>query len=215
MRKTPLVTGEIYHVYNRGVDKRNTFQNNADLERFFQSMQEFNSIEPIGSIYENSFAKKKNPQLGHPMSKLGLVEFIAYCINPNHYHFLLRQTSEKGIEKFMQKIGNGYTKYFNAKHKRNGVLFQGKFKSILIDSNEYLLHVSAYVNLNNKLKGLTLPLSKSSWDEYVENPSEKICKTEIILEQFKNLKEYEQFAQKSLLDIVERKKQEKELVGFE
>lgn len=133
------------------------------------------------------------------MSKLGLVEIIAYCLNPNHYHLLLKQTSEKGIEKFMQRIGNGYTKYFNTKNKRTGALFQGKFKSIHVDNNEYLLHLSAYINLNNQMKGTVLPLSRSSWDEYRENVAEKkICDTDIILGQYKSAEEYRQFAQSSL-----------------
>lgn len=82
-----------------------------------------------------------------------MVKFIAYCINPNHYHFILQQVSEKGIEKFMQRLGMGYAKYFNNRRKRSGTLFQGKFKARHIDSNEYLLHVSSYVNLNYKLIG--------------------------------------------------------------
>ena len=183
-----MVTDEIYHVYNRGVDKRNIFQNTYDLERFFQSMQEFNCVEPIGSIFENSYLKRRQLELGHPMSKFQLVEFVAYCLNPNHYHFLIKQTADKGIEKFMQRVGNGYTKYFNNKHKRNGVLFQGKFKSEHIDSNDYLLHASVYVNLNNNFRGETPTLSKSSWDEYVGSPPTKICKTDIVLEQFKDSK---------------------------
>ncbi len=71
---------------------------------------------------------------------------IAYCLNPNYFHFILEEILEKGIEKFMQKLGGGYPRYFNEKHHRTGALFQGKFKSVHIDSDEYLLHVSAYVN---------------------------------------------------------------------
>src|SRR5437868_10728186 len=131
MRKTSFVTGEFYHVYNRGIDKRNIFSDAKDIARFFQSMQEFNNIETIGSIYENSFSSP----LGSLASKLRkpnkrLVNFICYCLNPNHYHFLLEQIAEKGIEKFLHRLGTGYTKYFNIKNKRSGSLFQGTFKAI-------------------------------------------------------------------------------------
>ncbi|HEY4490030.1 MAG TPA: transposase [Candidatus Paceibacterota bacterium] len=215
MRKTPLVTGEFYHVYNRGVDKRKIFNNHYDLERFLQSMEEFNSVEPIGSIYENSYVKNnKKTQLGHRMSKLELVEFITYCLNQNHYHLLLRQKAEKGIERFMQKLGNGYTKFFNNKYKRSGVLFQGSFKSIHVESNEYLLHLSAYINLNNKQKN-NKTLSKSSWEEYTEDYQNRVCKTEIILDQFKNKKDYKSFAESSLEDIIVRKKMLDELEELE
>src|SRR3989344_3993600 len=125
MRKKPFVTGEFYHIYNRGTDKRNIFSDKNDIDRFFQSMIEFNTIEPIGSIYENSFYLN---QLGSLASKLRkpskkLVNFISYCLNPNHFHFLLEQVAEKGIEKFLHRLGTGYTKYFNNKHKRSGALF--------------------------------------------------------------------------------------------
>lgn len=172
-------------------------------------MQEFNSVEPIGSIYENSFLKEK-PQLGSSTSKL--VNFVAYCLNPNHFHFILEQVSEKGIEKFMQRLGTGYSKYFNNKHKRSGALFQGRFKSIHVDSNEYLLHLSAYVNLNDQQLGSsTSKLHMSSWNEYTGKGREEIClcKKNIILGQFKSVTEYEKFALSSLEDIKRRKDQEK------
>src|SRR3989338_4945315 len=141
-RKTDFVTGEFYHIYNRGVDKRDIFMDQLDIDRFFQSMEEFNTINPIGSIYENRFVDKKDKS-GSKASKSKLVDFIAYCLNPNHYHFILKQVDDKGVEKFMQRIGTGFAKYFNNK--------------------------------------------------------------EIILEQFKNINEYEEFSISSLSDIIERK----------
>lgn len=109
----------------------------------------------------------------------------------------------------MKRLG-GYTYYFNAKYKRNGHLFQGKFKSVHISSNEQLLHTSAYINLNNRF-GETVPeLSKSSWEEYIGEDKENFCKKDIILAQFRSLEEYKQFALSSLEDIKERKLQEKE-----
>lgn len=211
-RKEDLVTGEYYHVYNRGVDKRIIIQDKSDLDRFALGIKEFNSEKPIGSLYENSFMK---PQLGRETSKL--VEFVAYCINPNHFHLILKQNIDNGVSEFMKRLGGGYTKYFNIKNKRNGVLFQGVFRSKHIDTNEYLLRVSTYVNLNNKLHGdvnESSNLSKSSWDEYLglglsdENP---ICSTKLILEQFKNLEEYKIFAFDTLEDIKMNKQKEKEL----
>ncbi|MDP2668455.1 MAG: transposase [bacterium] len=214
MRKTLFEEGEYYHIYNRGVDKRTIFLDEYDYSRFLQGMDEFNSVEPIGSIYENSFIKQST-QLGHRVSKLGknkkLVNFIAYCINPNHYHFILEQIAEKGIEKFMQRIGMGYAKYFNNKYKRTGTLFQGKFKAIHINSNEYLLHLSAYVNLNNRVHRLGHRVSKSSWEEYIKKKKNNFCKKSIILNQFNNISEYKNLAENSLKDILERKQLHKEL----
>ena len=80
MRKVPFVQGEYYHIYNRGVDKRAIFGDIFDVLRFYQSMEEFNVIEPIGSIYENRFNKKDKTKLGRETSKSGkLVDIVAYC----------------------------------------------------------------------------------------------------------------------------------------
>ncbi len=204
MRKTPLVEGEYYHVFNRGVDKRIVFQDNKDLNRFFTSIEQFNTIDPIGSLYENSRTEWRSDR--HKK----LVEVVSYCLNPNHFHLLLRQVAKNGISEFMKRLSGGYTWYFNNKYKRSGSLFQGKFKSIHVGSDEYILHLSVYINLNNKMnkKGA---LSKSSWKEYLGEEPKSICNPDIVLKQFRNIEEYKEFALGSLQDILERKKLEKEL----
>ena len=143
-----------------------------------------------------------------------LVNIVCYSTSQNHYHFILEQLVDEGIEKFMQKLGNGYTKYFNHKHKRSGVLFQGAFKSIHIDSNEYLLHLSVYINLNNLVHGRTLghSMSKSSWGEYIKGCEAELCQNKgVVLEQFKNKKEYKEFAEKFLRGMMERKEDLKKM----
>ena len=208
MRKEVFANGEFYHIFNRGVDKREIFSDNLDSKRFFQGMIEFNVIQPIGSIYENSFLRNKNKKTDTQK----LVNLICYCINPNHYHFLLEQANDFGLEKFMHRLGVGYTKYFNNKYKRTGSLFQGNFKAVHVDSNEYLLHLSAYINLNHKVHHIELGnlvsklgVPKTRLGEYMGANSENFCKKEIILNQFKTFKEYEKFAYSSLKDIVKRR----------
>jgi hypothetical protein len=206
MRKTEFFVGEYYHIFNRGVDKRRVFTDRQDLERFFQSMREFNVDEPIGSIWENSCNKRilesTNPNFGSLASKKQkLVNFACYCLNPNHYHFLITPLVDDGVGKFMHRIGTGYTKYFNEKYDRSGSLFEGPFKAIHINSNEYLLHLSAYINLNDKIHNfgsLASKVIKSSWGEYSEegigSDGEDFCDKSIILEQFGSKKEYVKFA---------------------
>ncbi|MBI3335692.1 MAG: transposase [Candidatus Portnoybacteria bacterium] len=209
MRKVILTNGEYYHIYNRGTDKRVIFPEKDYLERFFESMGEFNTIEPIGSIYENSFRKK---HFGNAVSRQRkLVNITCYCLNPNHYHFIIEQLVDRGIAKFMHRLGVGYTKYFNQRLDRSGVLFQGPFKAMHIDSNEYLLYVSAYVNLNDKVHRLRNGVSKSSYEEYVEN-KESFCKKNIVLNQFKDVAEYKKFAEEALEIIRKRKDMEKLLI---
>jgi len=136
-----------------------------------------------------------------------LVDYVAYCLNPNHYHFILKQLRDDGIIELMKKLG-GYSWYFNNRYKRVGPLFQGPFKAIRIESNDYLLHLSAYVNLNHRthrLGGGVAKLSKSSWEEYIDERVENVCVKDIILDQFKNRKEYKDFAGDALEIILKNK----------
>ncbi len=201
MRKHSFEIGQYYHIYNRGSDKRDIILDKEDLNRIYQSLIEFNSENPIGSIYENSF--KKDSLVG-PTTKL--VNIISYCINPNHFHLLLTPLIDRGIEKFMQRIG-GYTRYFNEKYKRNGVLFQGRFKSKHISDDRYLLHLSVYINCNNldSLGSPTTKLSKSSLGEYLNKTNESICDKEIVLGQYKNIQEYKKYTNLTWKDICKRK----------
>lgn len=210
MRKTEFKIGECYHVYNRGVEKRDVFGGDLDYFRFLKSLEEFNRVDPIGSIFEQSFRDKKE-SLGNEVSKL--VDIIAYCLNPNHYHLILKQLEDKGIEKFMHRVGVGYSKYYNHKYKRSGVLFQGVFKSIHIDSNEYLLYLSAYVNKNNFIHGYNKDNWKySSLADYLGKRDGKLCNKDIILGQFKNVDEYMEFIEVNALHLKEKKDTEKYLI---
>lgn len=168
-------------------------------------MEEFNSVRPIGSLFEHSFRKD---QLSNRIAKL--VDIVCYCLNINHYHLILRQRANNGISEFMRRVGTGFTQHFNFKQKRTGALFQGKFKAKHINSNEYLLHLSAYVNLNNEAHKITNDKKfKSSWNEFATPPAsnkDKICSSGIILQQFASLAEYKEFAKSSLNDILERKR---------
>ncbi|MFA6257702.1 MAG: transposase [Candidatus Paceibacterota bacterium] len=145
MRKDPLITNQYYHIYNRGVDKRDIFMNEADLNRFVLSVKKFNDIDPIGSIKDLMLKKPEDSDVGRPNP---LVSIVCYCFNPNHFHFIIKQEVDGGISEFLKRLLGGYTKYFNLTHKRSGALFQGRFKSNLIDDNAYFLKIRPYVHLN-------------------------------------------------------------------
>ncbi|MCF7906913.1 transposase [Patescibacteria group bacterium] len=228
-RKVQFINDEYYHVYNRGVDKRIVFESSEDLERFFLSMQEFNDINPIGSIYEEKLIKNRIEKFGGSASKLSasdfspkekekLVEFICYNLLPNHYHFFLKQLVDNGIQKFMHRISTGYTGFFNRKNKRNGSLFQGRYKAIHVNSNEYLLHLSTYINLNHqvhnleKFGGSASKLFKSSWREYLGQDQKEICAKDIILDQFDSSNNYQKFSEEGLERIKESKEIQKYLL---
>jgi REP element-mobilizing transposase RayT len=206
MRNHIFEIGQYYHVYNRGSDKRNIILDKEDLDRFIQSLIEFNVEDPIQSIFQQHLKKKIN--FSSPTTKKPLVSIIAYCINGNHFHLILSPIVEKGIEKFMQKIG-GYTRYFNEKYNRSGVLFQGKFKSKNITDGNYLIQLSSYVNFNNLDENFKeiYPFSKSSLSEYTEKNTKEICNKEIILNNFKNKKDYLNTAKSLWLETLKRKEE--------
>lgn len=216
MRKIAFANNEYYHIYNRGVDKREVFSCDLDYARFLDSLVEFNFVIPSGGLYEKYLQEKRtsNVHSRHLMSRNSkLVEIIAYCLNPNHYHLILKQIENKGIEKFMQKLGNGYSKYFNHKYKRSGVLFQGVFKSAHIDSNEYLLLLSAYVNANHEIHDYSeKDWLYSSLLDYTGKRDGKLCSKEMILGQFdSNFGEYEKYV-KNNTDYFREKKELEEYI---
>jgi REP element-mobilizing transposase RayT len=210
MRKTEFANGEYYHIYNRGVDKREVFLDEKDYIRFLKSVKEFNVDRAIGSLKDLQALRARSADgLLEPVNRV--VDIIAYCLNSNHYHFILRQLEDKGIEKFMHKIGMGYTNYFNKKYNRSGSLFQGPFKSIHINSNEYLLHLSVYVNANHAIHNYSeKDWPYSSYLDYTGKREGKLCTKEVILGQFdNNFLEYEKFIQTNLEYFKEKKELEK------
>ncbi len=219
MRKTEFVNGEYYHIYNRGVDKRDVFLDILDYERFLISMELLND-ERDGLMLEWRDIKRVDPRAKlldfQELSSRNnpAVEIIAYCINPNHYHFILRQLRDDGIKSFMHKLSTSYTNHFNVKYERSGSLFQGPFKSVLINSNEYLLYLSAYVNKNNFIHGYNKDDSwpYSSLACYLGEKDGKLVNKDIILNQFRNAAEYKYFMQRNALYMREKKGLEKYLI---
>ena len=143
MRKVKFAEGEYYHVYNRGVEKRDIFMGDEDYQRFILDLRLYNNEKAFANIRRIALHEYELEYEGEP-----LVEIVCYCLMPNHFHLLLCQKGENGISRFMHKLGTGYTNYFNSRYERNGVLFQGTFKAVHIKSNKYLLHLSRYIHLN-------------------------------------------------------------------
>lgn len=213
-RKIQFITDEYYHVYNRGVDKRMIFSDAGDYSRFLTAMSDFNS----SMLREERLFRSRTPKLefdSAPLFANELVEIVCYCLNPNHFHLIIKQKQDGGIVSFMQKIGTGYTNYFNIKQKRSGALFQGKFKAIHIDSNAYLLYLSAYVNLNyfihmqSEKNSVSWPYSsfagyaRAGVSEYDGN---------VILSQFANTDDYRRFVESNACYMKEKKNLQKYLL---
>lgn len=149
MRKITFENNEIYHIINRGVEKRNIFLDDKDYLRFMHDLYEFNDEAPAENIYYKSINLESYEVKPRKIKKRKLlVEILAFCLMPNHYHLLLRQKNNNGIAKFMQKLGTGYTMSFNKKYKRIGSLFRGPFNAILINKESHFLNLPYYIHLN-------------------------------------------------------------------
>ena len=206
-RKETFANGEYYHICNRGIEGRNIVMEKRDADRFVVCLAEFNTVEPVGSLYLLSFEIKKGK------SKKKLVDIVAYCLNPNHFHIILRQKVDGGISEFVKRLSGGHAWYFNKKHKRKGPLFQGHFRAKHITNNNHLLHASVYVNLNDlvhQLSGETAKLVRSSWNQY-ERKVQGICSPNAIVSQFKTRKDYLEFAKDALAGMIEKRAKYKEL----
>lgn len=142
-RKVPFENDEYYHVYNRGVEKREIFLDDDDYSYFVHILELFNDEEPALNA---RFHYRSRTSISK--SKIKLVEVVGYCLMPNHYHLILKQTSDAGISKYLQKLGTGFTHYFNKKYKRSGVLFQGRSKSSHIDEDKYMQYLKMYLEFN-------------------------------------------------------------------
>ena len=142
----PMITGETYHVYNRGVDRRNIFESEDDIKRFYYSLLYFNTQE-ISINFR--LAKSRYSSVEGQ-----LVKVVAYCLLPNHFHLILKQVDDGGVAQFMKKVSSGYTGYFNEKYSRSGSLFQGVYKRVLVESSEQYNYLLSYVNENHAVHGL-------------------------------------------------------------
>lgn len=181
-----------YHIYNRGVDKQRIFKTKRDYERFLQTLiyYQFSGPKP-------KFSNQKRYKAKDFLNNSKITNLICYCLMPNHFHLLVQQIEEGGIQEFMGKLANSFTKYFNTKHNRVGPLLQGEFKAILIETDEQLLHVSRYIHLNPYVAEITKNLSDypySSFIEYINSGFSGICTTQPIL-QFFQKKNYQQFVE--------------------
>ncbi len=202
LRKTILATNEIYHIYNRGVEKRLIFLNKRDYTRFMDVTNYYRFVNcPIKFSYFKKLAVKERENILRKLEEESrrLVDILAFCLMPNHFHFLLRQLADKGISKFMAKITNGFSHYFNIRHDRSGHLFQGNFGAVRIEDDEQFMHVSRYIHLNpvtSYLIGIENLASYeySSYPEYIDKSS-GFTNIKESLSYFNNPKKYKEFVE--------------------
>lgn len=136
----------LFHVLNRGVEKRKIFMDKRDYFRFVHGLFLFNTRSPA----ENTtyFLSNDIDLRNRYEEQRRIVDVHAWCLMPNHYHLLLSERIDNGLTLFMRKLNIGYANYFNKKYRRSGSLFQGRSKKILIERDAHFLHILHYIHLN-------------------------------------------------------------------
>lgn len=186
------VAGGYYHVYNRGVEKRNIFLDDQDYRVFLHLLKYY--LSPLDKQTEHPLINLQGFILVRPRPLANLeaeIELLAFCLMPNHFHLLIRQITIDGMSKLLRRILTTYSMYFNRRYKRVGHLFQGIYKAVLVDKDEYLLHLSRYIHLNpTELTGFN-PVNYlySSYAYFLRKKWAKWLKPDFILSYFDSRKE--------------------------
>ncbi len=179
MRKHPLVNGSIYHVFTKSISGYRIFRYQKDFVRMIEMVKFYAHEKPPAKFSTYLSLKNKERFFEKYLSDRDiLIQIIAYCIMPTHIHFVLKQLKYSGISIFMKNILDSYTRYFNTKNKRKGPLWQGRFKSVLVDDDEQLLHLTRYIHLNPTSDDLVEKPEDwkySSYREYLGQSKDGIC----------------------------------------
>lgn len=204
-----------YHIYNRGVEKRDIFIDTQDYKVFLKYLKEYLSPPPNPKDQIKSFSLRGSTFKGVarlPKNYHGEIELVAYCLMPNHFHFLIKQNKKGLMKNFMQSLSTRYSIYFNKKYERVGSLFQGVYKAALIKEDPYLLHLSRYIHQNPLEYTPDLTRAYSSYAEYQGKRKTKWIKTQSILSFFNKSTLPELKKVNSYKDFVENYKKESEEV---
>ena len=187
-----FVSGGVYHIYNRGVEKRSIFCDEQDYRVFLHLLKTALSPEEKLDYIDTINVRNKSETL----------DILTYCLMSNHFHFLAKQLDETSMTDFMRSLSNAYVAYFNKKYKRVGSLFQGTYKAVLVDKDEYLVHLSRYIHMNPlEINQKLQEYPYSSYKYYLDDKSRPTwLKPETILEQFKSPAGYKKFVEDHKID---------------
>lgn len=199
-RIVPFIANEVYHVFNRSIARLPIFIERTDYERVLDLVNyyRFNRPPLRFSHYKRlSIEQKAEFEKSFMINENSMLKILAYCIMPNHFHFLLQPKKDNAVSDFMRNLQNSYSKYFNTKRERTGSLFQFMFKAVRMETDQQLLHVSRYIHLNpvtsylREIKDLEA-YEWSSFKDYVFNNSSFVNR-EMVLANFKSKQEYKKF----------------------
>jgi len=208
-----------YHLYNRGINKAEIFNNSQDYGVFLSYLKNYLLPKDEKKLFimlqskNNSFSEKDTAlKLLRLENYFDRIQLIAYCLMPNHFHMLVHQTNRDDIQFFMKSLLTRFVKYINQKYKRTGPLFEGRYKAVLIQSDEQLVFLSRYIHrnpignnsnilYNDELQKI-LTNKPSSYDNYLHKVKQSWVKPAIILSHFsdKGFNSYQSFVEDTALE---------------
>lgn len=173
-RKDTLANSNVYHVYTRSISEFNVFRKDSDYQRFVDTLNFYTAVTPPCkfSAFLLLAEDSKSETLQAISNSPKLVKILAFCIMPTHVHLVLEQQEENGITKFMHTVLMSYSHYFNKQYNRKGPLWESRFKTVHVESDEQLLHLTRYVHLNPvtiQLVNSPNEWKYSSYKEYLNN----------------------------------------------
>lgn len=184
----------VYHLYNRGVAKQEIFRNSADFNRLLTTFSFY--LESVPTTKLSTASKDVVAKLDNNPPKKALVLILGYCLMPNHFHLIAKQLVDGGIPTFMRHALDSYVRFYNTKYDRVGTIFQGKFKGVIVEDNEQLIHLSRYIHLNPfvaRMGDKPEEYPWSSYNQYLKNQNRRLCSPKMILELFDDTQKYKNF----------------------
>jgi putative transposase len=184
-----------YHIYNRGIEKRPIFLDSQDYGVFLSYLKEYLSPKTETELRNKlNGSELSSVERDKIWSKLRMKNFnadivlLAYSLMPNHFHLFIKQNTMNGIDKLMKSLGTRFVMYFNRKYSREGSLFQGRYKAVLITDEAYFIHISRYIHKQAiSMKGQTLhEIQPSSLSDYLGIKNTTWVHPEEILTLFSN-----------------------------
>lgn len=193
--RNPILTNdEYYHIFNRSLNNYPILSKRSQARIFFQAMEYY--LNPKPPIKFSIYRKSRNSyEINY---KVSLVKIIAYCLMPTHFHILLQQVKSDGIKKYMQRLTNSFSHYFNTRNERKGFLFEGPFKAVRVESDEQLLHLSRYIHLNPVTEYLVENPEDwiySSYNVYLKKEKLPFIDPASVLSFFKSPEDYKEFVE--------------------
>ena len=181
------VKNSYYHVYNRGVEKRTIFTDKQDYKVFLNYLRQYLSPPPDKEKLTIEFTLSDQVFKGIPRQLKNYhekIDLAAFCLMPNHFHLLIKQSDPSSMKDFVHSLLLRYTKYFNTKHNRVGRLYQGRYKAVRVDSDEYLMHLSKYIHTNPLDYTNNIIDAYSSYSDYLGLTNTNWVSTKTILSFF-------------------------------